>query len=98
MATIKMNDVEQAAFNARFGSIETESREVKHGKRYENEKLRRAIASLWARSRTITQPFLFVMLAQTAATFRMTKIMRGFQSLKKLTWNIGTLFRLLANC
>jgi hypothetical protein len=46
MATIKMNDAEQAAFNARFGSIETESREVKHGKRYENEKLRRAIASL----------------------------------------------------
>ena len=41
-----MNDAEQAAFNARFGSIETESREVKHGKRYENEKLRRAIASL----------------------------------------------------
>ena len=46
MATIKMNASEQAAFNARFGSIETESREVKHGKRYENEKLRRAIASL----------------------------------------------------
>ena len=46
MTTIKMNESEQAAFNARFGSIEKEYGELKHGKRYENEKLRRAIASL----------------------------------------------------
>jgi hypothetical protein len=44
--TIKMNDKEQAAFNKRFGSIESKTVQVKVGKRYESEKLRRAIASL----------------------------------------------------